>query len=214
MENEEFHNLKIFLPRRTISSKSFLLTRTISNRYIFISFDTFLYYMRQKCNYLRVLEIFFIEPTTIHSIRGISKRINLAPISVKKYIKKMIKEGLVKKKFARPFNGFIANRENKDFIFYKRTYNLYSLKDLNEYLVQNLWPKLIVVFGSYSRGEDIEKSDIDILIVSKVKRQITLKNFEKKLERKINLLIVDKLSNLDRKIIKKIYDGIVLYGGF
>ncbi|OYT38257.1 hypothetical protein B6U82_00310 [Candidatus Pacearchaeota archaeon ex4484_31] len=170
--------------------------------------------MGQKCSYLKVLEVFFVEPTTLHFIKEISKKIGIAPTSVRNHIKDLLDKDLIKKKKARPFDGFIANRENEDFIFYKKVYNLYSLKELTEFLISSLWPKLIVVFGSYARGEDIEESDIDILIISKTKKEINLKKFEKKLKRKINLLIIDKLEKLDKNLIKKIYNGIVLYGSF
>jgi len=170
--------------------------------------------MEQKCSYLRVLEVFFIEPTTTHFIKEISRKIKLAPTSVRNHIKDLLAKNLIKKKKAKPFDGFVANRENEEFIFYKRVYNLYSLKELSKFLTSSLWPKLIVVFGSYARGEDIEESDIDILIISKIKKEINLERFEKNLKRKINLLIIDKLEKLDKNLIKKIYDGIVLYGGF
>ena len=170
--------------------------------------------MEQKCSYLKVLEVFFIEPTTVHFIKEISRKIKLAPTSTRNYIKDLLSKNLIAKKKAKPFDGFIANRENEDFIFYKRVYNLYSLKELTAFLVSTLWPKLIVVFGSYARGEDVEGSDIDILMISKVRKKINLEKFEKKLKRKINLLIIDKLEKLDKNIIKKIYNGTVLYGGF
>jgi len=170
--------------------------------------------MEQKCSYLKVSEIFFIEPTTTHFIKEISRKINLAPTSVRNHIKDLLAKNLIKKKKAKPFNGLVANRENEDFIFYKRVYNLYSLKQLTDFLISTFWPKLIVVFGSYTKGEDIEKSDIDILIISKTKKEINLERFEKNLKRKINLLIVEKLEKLDKNIIKKIYNGTVLYGGF
>ena len=170
--------------------------------------------MEQKCSYLKVLEVFFIEPTTTHFIKEIGKKINLAPTSVRNHIKDLFAKNLIKKKKAKPFDGFIANRENEEFIFYKRVYNLYSLKELSKFLTSSFWPKLIVVFGSYARGEDIEESDIDILIISKTKKEINLEKFEKKLKKKINLLIIDKLEKLDKSIIKKIYNGIVLHGSF
>lgn len=170
--------------------------------------------MGQKCSYLKVLNVFFVEPTTIHFIKEISKKINLAPTSIRNHIKDLLAKNLIKIKKARPFDGFIANRENEDFIFYKKVYNLYSLKELTEFLTSSFWPKLIVVFGSYARGEDIEQSDIDILVISKIKKELNLKKFEKKLKRKINLLVIDKLEKLDKNLIKKIYNGIVLYGGF
>lgn len=184
------------------------------NRNIYIPEGIILYLMEQKCSYLKVLEVFFIEPTTVHFIKEISRKIKLAPTSTRNYIKDLLSKNLIAKKKAKPFDGFIANRENEDFIFYKRVYNLYSLKELTAFLVSTLWPKLIVVFGSYARGEDVEGSDIDILMISKVRKKINLEKFEKKLKRKINLLIIDKLEKLDKNIIKKIYNGTVLYGGF
>ncbi len=170
--------------------------------------------MGRKCSYLKVLEVFFVEPTTTHFIKEISRKINLAPTSVRKHIKHLLAKNLIKRNKAKPFDGFIANRENDDFIFYKRVYNLYTLKELSNFLISSFWPKLLVVFGSYARGEDIEESDIDILIVTKAKKEINLNKFEKRLKRKINLLIIDKLGKLDKNIVKKIYNGIVLYGGF
>jgi len=170
--------------------------------------------MVYKCNYLKVLEVFFIEPTTIHFIKGISKRINLAPVSVKKYITELLQEKLVKRKESKPFSGFIANRESEDFIFYKRIYNLYTLKDLTEFIVSSYYPKLLVVYGSYARGEDVETSDIDLLILTKVRKELDLRRFENKLRRSIHLVIVDDLNKLDGKLLKKVQNGIVLYGGF
>ena len=170
--------------------------------------------MVQKCTPIRVLEVFFKEPTTIHYIKSISKRINLAPTSVRNHIKEFLKRGLIKRKKARPFDGFVANRENEDFIFYKRIYNIYSLKELVEFLVSKLYPKLLVLYGSYSFGTDIENSDIDILVLSKVKKTLNLRKFEKELERNIHLLVVDDLRKLNRSLLKKVYEGIVMYGGF
>jgi len=173
-----------------------------------------MYSMVHKCSYLSVLELFFIEPTTIHFVKEISKRINLAPTSVRNHIKQLMKEGLIKEKKAKPFDGLIANRENDDFLFRKRVYNLYSLKDLTDFLVLSCYPKLIVIFGSYSIGEDVETSDIDILILTKTKKDIDLKELERKLKRKIHLIIIDNLDKLEKGLIKKIYNGMVLYGGF
>ena len=146
----------------------------------------------QKCSYLRVLEIFFIEPTTIHFVKEISKRINLAPTSVRNHMKNLLKQGLITRKKAKPFDGFIANRENEDFIFYKRVYNLYSLKELSSFLVTKHYPKVLVIFGSYSIGEDVEDSDIDLFILSNTKKEIDLNNFEKKLIKFCNPKIAER----------------------
>ena len=168
--------------------------------------------MLQKCSYLKVMEIFFIEPTAIHFVREISKRINLAPTSVKNHIKNLLKDRLIIKKESHPFDGFIANRENEKFLFYKRLYNFYTLDSLKKELVEILHPSAIILFGSYLFGEDIEDSDIDILILSKKREEISLERFEKMLRRRINLLIIDNLNKLDKNIQKKAINGFVLYG--
>jgi len=170
--------------------------------------------MVQKCSLLRVLEIFFIEPTAIHFVREISKRIKLAPTSVRNHLKELLKEGLIKRKKARPFDGFVGNRESDDFILQKRAYNLCSLKGLSSLIVSACYPKLIVVYGSYSLGEDIENSDIDIFVLTKVKKEINLEGLEKKLKRGIHPILIEDLGKLDARLRKKIYNGIVLYGAF
>jgi len=43
--------------------------------------------MEQKSSYIKVLKIFFVEPTTIHFIKEISRKIKLAPTSTRNYIK-------------------------------------------------------------------------------------------------------------------------------
>jgi len=168
--------------------------------------------MIQKCSNIKVLEVFFQEPTSMHFIREIGKKIKLAPTSVRNNIKEIEKIGLIQVNKSKPFNGFIANRDNEQFLFYKKVYNLYSLYKLKENLIENFHPKAIIVFGSYSRGEDIETSDIDILIISKVKKEIDLKRFEKDMKRKINLMIVNDLNKLDENIQKKVRNGFTLYG--
>lgn len=160
----------------------------------------------------RVAEVFFKEPTEMHFIKEISRKISLAPTSVRNIIKYLAKNRLILKKKSKPFDGYIANRENEDFIFYKKVYNLYSLKDLINEIANKMYPSAIVLFGSYSRGEDVLSSDIDLFIISKVEKEMNLLSFEKTLKRKINVLVIDKFEKLDELIRKKIKNGIVLYG--
>jgi len=168
--------------------------------------------MVQKSSFLSTLEVFFIEPTRIHFIKEISKKTNIAHTSIKNNINKLLEEKLIIPKESRPFNGYVANRENPNFIFYKKVYNFYSLKNLKDFLETKHYPKLAVVFGSYSLGEDIESSDIDILIISREK-EINLKKFEKELKREINVLCLDNINKLD-KITNKVQNGFVILGGF
>lgn len=171
-----------------------------------------MYHMLQKCGYMHTLEVFFREPTNLHFIRSVSNKIQLAQTSVRNHFNFLIKENFISSKKGNPFDGYVANRENEEFIYYKRIYNLASLKELRDFLIEEIYPKAIIVFGSYNLGEDIETSDIDLVIISKVKKNLDLSKFEKRLARKINILFVSELNKLDEKIQKKVQNGVVLYG--
>ena len=168
--------------------------------------------MIQQCSYMAVLEVFFKEPINIHFIREIGRRIKLAQTSVRNHIRDLERKKLIVIKSAKPFNGFVANRENEEFLFYKQAYNFYSLLELKKTIVNTLHPKAIIVFGSYSRGEDIEKSDIDILVITKIKKEVEIKNIEKKMDRKINLIFKESLEKLEEPIKDNVLNGWVIYG--
>ena len=169
--------------------------------------------MIQKCSLIAVLEVFFKEPTKMHFIREISREIKLAQTSVRNHVKELKKGNLIMEKEGKPFKGFVANRENEKFLFYKRAYNLYSLFELRNRIIGVLHPKAIIVFGSYSRGEDIEGSDVDVLILSKIDKKIPVKDIEKKLKKTINIMVVDSLDRLEKNMRKSASNGWVIYGG-
>lgn len=168
-----------------------------------------MYMILQKCSLWKVAEVFFIEPAKTHFIKEISKKINLAHTSVKKHVLDLIDLGLIIKSTIEVFPGYKANRENADFIFYKKISNLIILKESKviNYLKEK-YPKSIILFGSYNKGEDIETSDIDIFIDCK-KFKADLKKYEKYLNRKIHLLFKEEIN---KKLIGNINQGIVLFG--
>ena len=124
-----------------------------------------MYMIIHKCSLWKVAEIFFIEPTKVHFIKEISRKINLAPTSIKIHLQTLLKEGLIKGVKSDPFNGYKAQRENQEFIFEKKIANLVFIKSSG--LIDELkerYPKSIILFGSYNKGEDIETSDLDLFI--------------------------------------------------
>jgi len=68
------------------------------------------------------------------------------------------------------------------------------------------------LFGSYSRGEDIENSDIDIAIIGR-KKQIDLTEFEKILNRKINIITFNNFKEIHKNLKENLFNGITLTGG-
>jgi len=163
----------------------------------------------QKCSIWRVAEIFFAEPTKVHFINEISKKINLAPTSVKVHLNALVKDGLIEETRTEIFKGYKAKRDNPEFIFHKKISNLISLNSSGIIeLLKEHYPKSIILFGSYNKGEDIETSDIDIFVDSK-KFKVDIENSEKYLKREIHILFKEEVS---KDIIESINQGTILFG--
>jgi len=161
-----------------------------------------------------VFNIFAEDPLKIHYVKEIARKINLAPTSVKLHCDKLEKENLIMKIKGERFVGFMANRENEDFVFYKRIMNKITLKQSNllTYLIKTLYPQTIILYGSFMRGEDVKESDIDILIISKSSAPLNLDKFEKILNKKIDIKIIKNISDMHKNLQLEINNGEVLYG--
>src|SRR3989338_379810 len=173
--------------------------------------------MLQKSSIGRTAEVFFINPIKENYLMDISRSVGLAHTSVKKNLDKLLKLGLiieyVEKKGERKFPLYKANLDNKIFKKYKIIYNISSILEskLIESIEEKLMPRSIVLFGSYLRGEDIEKSDIDIFIECK-KEELDISLFEKKLGRKIELHFNDNFNSYSKELKNNITNGMVLSG--
>ena len=112
---------------------------------------------------------------------------------------------------------YFINRESSlTTPFFVLVENYKTIKFMAEYKELGLLFKELpcgaLIFGSYSKGEDIESSDIDLIIISKIKKEINLEVFEKEFKRTINIINIEDLSKLDKNIRKKVINGIVLHG--
>lgn len=165
----------------------------------------------------KVAEVFFREPTQEHYLKEISKKSILAHTSVKIYLKQLENEAIIKKliqkKGTRNFPTYRANIDGGAYKRSKRHYNLHSpsFYGLLSYLANKLMPKVIVLFGSYGRGEDTEDSDIDFFVESN-KEEINLKQYEKELNRKIQLHFNKNFKALPAELKNNIVNGVILWG--
>lgn len=169
--------------------------------------------MLNQSNTQKVMEFFFKNPTRKFSIRDIAKEVGLTPPTVANIIRKLEKLNYLKKTKIKPSLQVYANLESEDFKDMKRVYNLFSLIEIKNFLVHEFnHPQAIVVYGSYAKGEDIEKSDVDILIISKVKKKVNVDEYEKKLKRSIHILVFDDWKDLPKELRINVINGIRLYG--
>ncbi len=160
----------------------------------------------------KILQLFFDFPSKRFQLREICRLVKLGMPSVTLHIKRLVKEDLIEKIEEGIYPSYIATN-NEIFKLYKRNDIIIRIHEsgLTEFLEGEFTPDAIILFGSASRGEDIENSDIDLLIISK-KKPVNLMKFEKKLNRKINILYESSTKNLPNELLNNIINGIVIYG--
>ena len=169
--------------------------------------------MITKDNALKVMEIFFRHPDEKFHLRQLSRITGLSMPGVKKIAEKLEKEGLLSSKRENVVKNFYASR-NEKFLSLKRSYNLNSvfISGLLDFLKDKYEePEAIIIFGSYSRGDDISKSDIDIAVVTPRHINIDFLPFERKLGRRIEVHEV-KIKNAEKEFVNTLANGIVLHG--
>ena len=168
--------------------------------------------MLQKYTTYRVLELFFDQPTKGFQLREISRLLKLGMPSVKLHITRLEKAEFIKKEKTGVYACYKASR-NEKFKLYKRNDMLLRLHEsgLIENLASEFLPNAIIFFGSASRGEDIERSDIDLMILAKEK-DIKLETYEKHLKRKIQLFFELDTKKIPKEFMNNIINGIVIYG--
>lgn len=150
------------------------------------------------------------------SQRKIAEILKISPTASATAIRMLEKSGLVKAERSKHANVrlVILNRDNANAIALKRVENLKQIYECG--LVNQLSEKLpgaaIILFGSYSRGEDITNSDIDLAIIGAKEKEIELSSFEKILGRKISLQFYESLGSIHKNLRENLINGIVLYG--
>ncbi len=107
------------------------------------------------------------------------------------------------------------NRSNHKVMQLKRAENLKLIYEsgLADFIEREFAGATIILFGSYSRGEDIINSDIDIAIIGRREKSIGLSQYEKTLERKININFYDSFEKIHKNLKENLCNGTVLIGG-
>ncbi|MFA5888445.1 MAG: nucleotidyltransferase domain-containing protein, partial [Candidatus Nanoarchaeia archaeon] len=111
------------------------------------------------------------------------------------------------------------NRNNPEAVEMKRVENLKMTYEsgLSRFLFEEFPGCAIILFGSYSRGEDMwsgteNRSDIDIAIVGTKGRNIDLARFDKMLERHISINYYESWAGIHKNLKNNILNGILLNG--
>jgi len=163
----------------------------------------------------KIREYFFVNPMSKLRVREIEKILKLPLPSVIRYCKELEEEGILMINKVGNVVFYTADKTNPNFLLDKKLFNIKLLytSGLIEFLKIKLSNPSLIVFGSYAKGEDIENSDIDLYIETPSKKEISLKEFEKKLNRKIQIFEHTNIRGIKNKeLINNIINGILLNG--
>ena len=164
-----------------------------------------------------ILRLLFVKAGTSLNARKISKSLEVSQPAVSKALPLMEKENMiiVEKDKDTGRLSIELNRENHKVMQLKRADNLKLIYEsrLADFLEKEFAGATIILFGSYSRGEDTIKSDIDLAVIGRKDKQFDVSKFEVILERKININFYDSFDKIHKNLRENFFNGIVLYGG-
>lgn len=171
--------------------------------------------MKTKDIKTKIKENFFRHPTAKFRVRQMERELKVPLPSVIRYVKELKKEGIAKSSEIAGITVYSADRASKQFLLEKKLFNLQQIfsSGLADFLILELSNPTFVVFGSYSRGEDLETSDVDFYIETPAKKNLKLEKFEKLLARKIQIFVYRNIREIKNKdLANNIINGITLNG--
>ena len=165
-----------------------------------------------------ILRLLSIKAGKSLNQRQIAKYLSVSSPAVMKALPELEKENLIKLQQDKETKRWSVelNRSHHQVMQLKRADNLKLVYEsgLADFLEKEFAGAAIILFGSYSRGEDLINSDIDIAVVGRKDKQIDLTKYEQELERRININFYDAFKNIHKHLKENLCNGIILIGGF
>jgi len=172
----------------------------------------------------KILAHFLAYPNTSFHIKQLASILNVSPASVSSAVKSFEEDGLLSKEEKGLAHIFKLNFDNSLAEPLKKAYGIafvMSSKPKEKILEIDSNIFSLALFGSYAEGSFDEKSDIDFLIVTNVRKEMFIKaakRLEQELEKEVSLSVL-KLSEW-RAMAKKgdafykrvVENHILLYG--
>ncbi|HVY01601.1 MAG TPA: nucleotidyltransferase domain-containing protein [Candidatus Nanoarchaeia archaeon] len=174
--------------------------------------------MEIKINRVDILKPLFEDPNKRFYLRELSRILKVNHVTVGQQLKQFEKEGIVnseKNKITKTYQ-IVVSRKSRNL---KLFFNLEKLRisGLVDDLFKEYDAPTIVLFGSYAKATDSIDSDIDMCLLSDIKKEFNLEKYEKVLGRKISIHQFGKkewenaIKN-NPNLVNGICNGIVLTG--
>ena len=164
---------------------------------------------------IKVVEFFIEDPYREVYLRELAKRLKISPYAAKSYADFLIKNGVINEKRTANIRYFKPNKSNLFFKYLKIAFSVKKiiesgLVDFLKREISNL--SSITLFGSAAKGEDDDKSDIDLVVICK-DRYTDLSKFEAKLNKKLSLHVFSWSEwNRKAKEDNPFYYEVIAYG--
>ncbi len=164
-----------------------------------------------------ILRLLIIKAGSKLNQRAIARFLSVSPTAIAKATKDLEKADLIniQRDKVINLNTITLNRDNPKTTQLKRADNLRQIYEsgLADFLEKELAGATIILFGSYSRGEDIITSDIDIAAIGRKEKQLNLTKFDKLLERTIRINFYTSFNKIHKHLRENLFNGIILAGG-
>ena len=170
--------------------------------------------------YQKVLFWFFSFPNKEFSLNDLANQLKIAKSTAREVVKMLVGEDFLKIETVGRLWRISCNQEHIYNYSRKISYNLMMIYEsgiLQEIRKHVPNPKAIILFGSYRKGDDIDKSDIDIAveIISNQPMQIKQIGVFPKFGHRENIqanLHLFSRNHIDINVFSNIANGIVLEG--
>lgn len=166
----------------------------------------------------KVAELVFTYPNRTFHLREIAQETHFSTTAISQALSSLSALKIIATEETKLTKNVKADIDSEAYRFYKSILNVYRIKHYMffDFLITKFQnPQTIVLFGSFARGEDIEKSDIDILIITPNKYSFEkkeLNTYEKAFHRTINIHILPSLEKSEASFKNAVANGIVLHG--
>ncbi len=151
----------------------------------------------------KIMELVYENPNKDFTVREIEKLTRLPKTTIAEYLQEMQKRKLLDK------NSVFFRIKKTNYLIEK-----ISHIGLVDFLIKELNPSCIILFGSVRKGEYNKESDIDLFIETSEKKEINTAKYEKILKHKIQLFIESDINKVHANLFNNIVNGIKLYGSF
>lgn len=189
----------------TFKSKNFINFSS----YVWTKMDTFTQLQS------KIFRLLCIKAEQKLNQRELARQLKASPTGIAKALRPMQKYGVIKIEKNQTMNlNLVSLNRTQQTLKLKQIENLKQIHEisLTESLEEKFPGTTIILFGSYSRGEDLATSDIDLAIIGTKPKTTNLEKQENKLQRKININFYEDVGKINKELKENLCNGITLSG--